>query len=181
MKTERKLFNSGEKILTSKNYGFGLAILSCLFLSVLIVGGIVEIGMPKKWFFTLPLIIIIGLFFMWIFLEYLQEKIFPDSAFGKRYDDIVLFDGFLVGRIETRGGTIEDKIEFQNIQYITKESDRVIKITFNDEFESESYQMNLALKNNKTQDYLISNLLSRKQKKEIVNYLNDLINLKIQN
>jgi hypothetical protein len=172
MKTEEKLFKSGEVILTKKTYGkinaFYISIGISVVLATITNGFIVKLD-TDGW---LMLIIFFALVLFIIYNGFIQQKIFPQSTDGYRYDSIVLFDDYLIGRIHI--SKIEDKIEFSNIKHIVKEESNEIRITFIGLISGHD-NMNTELIINPTQGYEFSRKLSRIQKRALVNYLNERI------
>ena len=171
MTPENKLFKSGQVVLRSKSYGLGISLLISLMIATFLTQLIVELGLPDHWYFTVPVMLIFILLFTFIYQDYIQKKVFPNSAISMRYDSIVLLDDCLIGRWSTRGGTVEDKIQFKDIEYVVEEGNKLINITFKKDFEPSNSP--LQLHNNLTQDYKFDAGLSKKQKLELVNYLND--------
>ena len=108
-----------------------------------------------------------------LYIQVIRKKLFPNSEYGMRYQSITLFDEYLVGRLDFSSELFDDKIEFKDIKDINQKGKNEIIITFNEEFKPSSSDLKLI--DNRIQDYEINNKLSKLQKKELVNYLNERI------
>ncbi len=172
MRSENKLFKSGDVILFKKNYGWGTMMFLIILIGIFLNMAVVTLfGVPNDYLIAimdLILIIVLGL----IWQKFFREKFFPNAAFGMRYDDIVLFDEYLIGRLLTRIGKEEEKIQFNDIQHIVQERNNEIIITFKKDFKSGIW---VQMDKNRSQDYIIASNLTKNQKRELVNYLNERI------
>jgi len=174
MENNDKLFKAGEIILEKKQYGFTTVIVISIAMAGLIFLPILnKFDLPYIIFFRVLVLVITIIICTFSYDRFIKEKIFPNSEFLKRYEDIVLFDNHLLGRMNP---SLEDKIEFKDIKHITNEGNNIVSITFNEEFKHRDfYGWKYLPKNNLIQDYKISVKLSKLQKKELVDYLNERI------
>jgi len=86
-----------------------------------------------------------------------------------RFDQIILFEDYLIGEIRTKGGTVEEKLKFTDIVHFIQEEDGCVSLTFKDDFSPVGI---IKMDYNRRQDYKMSRKLSKIQKKELVSFLN---------
>ncbi len=168
MENNDKLFTSGEIILENKTYGTGWA----FFISNGIGFLITKYFLPNIWYIWLPVMLITTFGGFILYIYYIREKLFPNSGYRMRYHSIKFFDEYLIGLMIWKE-TWEDKIEFKDIKCINQKGSEEIIITFNDNFKPISSELEIF--ENRTQNYTISSRLSKQQKRELVNYLNERI------
>ena len=169
MENNDKLFKAGEIILNKKSSQFWWNFIVMLNFATLTFPIMDAMGLPKDWYRTRMTIYIITLFILLVvYYVFIRPSLFPKSRAGMRYDSIALFNNYLIGRMDGK----EERIEFKDIKYIINEGDNEINITFSDEFPRIDY---LKLTDNQTQNYTISRSLSKQQKRELVDYLNERI------
>jgi hypothetical protein len=176
MATENNLFKSGEVIMVKKSYGFmGFFVISAVlaFLSTQLLK---MVGVPDIFYVMGPISVILLFVFAFVLQLIFQDRIYPDSRPGERFDDIVLFDDYLLGRIKLRGGDYgEYKMEFSEIKYVIQENQEEVRIALKEEGKSGMLEWNPKIVEGHPQDYLISKKLTKQQRKELVNYLNSRI------
>jgi hypothetical protein len=174
---DSKQFAPGIVILVKKDYGS----LIFFLLSVLIAIGLTNLMCPSvlKYFrireysgyaiilrivFWLICIGVCGTIAFWF-----QPALFKNSEFRMRFDQIILFEDYLIGEIRTKGGTVEEKLKFTDIVHFIQEEDGCVSLTFKDDFSPVGI---IKMDYNRRQDYKMSRKLSKIQKKELVSFLN---------
>jgi hypothetical protein len=168
MENNDKLFKAGEIILNKKSsFWWNVVVMAQIAGLTLPISN--AMGLPKDWVWTkLTIFIITLIILLVVYYVFIRQSLFPESRAGMRYDSIALFNNYLIGRMDGK----EERIEFKDIKYIINEGDNEINITFSDEFPRIDY---LQLTDNQTQNYTISRSLSKQQKRELVDYLNERI------
>jgi hypothetical protein len=174
-----KLFPPGLVILVKKDYGhwmfFLLALLLAAVLTNVISSGLLHyfgIDDISGYAFILKMVFFLICIFITGYFAFLLETTLKDSKFKMRFDQIVLFDDYLIGEIRTRRGSIEEKLKFTDIQHFIQEANDYVSLTLKDDFSPTGL---IEVDYNRKQDYKMNRKLTKIQKKELVSFLNDQI------
>ena len=175
-----KQFPSGLVILVKKDYWGIVFFIISILISVVLTNiispsalqyfGIVEYS---AYAFILRIVLCFGItIFFGAISSRLQPVLFRDSEFRMRFDQIILFEDYLIGEIRTKGGSTEEKLKFTDIVHFIQDVNDDVSLTLKDDFSPNGL---IIVDYNRKQDYKMSRKLTKLQKKELVQFLNDQI------